>query len=107
LAKGADVIVWCPDSFEAPSGKVIAWFDQWLSADPNRMLIYIGRDHESGPNYWQAVIPNAPANLSAELNERLAESISEAALRRKSPNDENCEWFKLVYSGAKRHAITW
>jgi len=102
LGERASTIVWAPDSFAKPSDKVIDWLDNWLADDPDRTLIYVGRDFDAAPHYWDAVIPGAPAAKAPELRRRLNEAKLERAANRGKPDGEHCEWFQLDYSGSRR-----
>jgi hypothetical protein len=102
LADRAGTIVWFPDSFAAPPEKVVRWFNKWLAQDPKRTLIYVGRDFDSARNYWDAVIPGAPANQASALQSRRTEAQQDASLRRSTAKDDSCRWFKLDYSGSQR-----
>ena len=45
--QSADVIVWIPDSFSAPSVAHRRFVDEWLQDDAGRTLIYVGRDFDA------------------------------------------------------------
>ena len=49
----ADVIVWFPNDFEAPSTEVREWLEEWLFDASGKTLIYVGRDFDAAPGYWQ------------------------------------------------------
>ncbi len=49
-----DVLVWAPDDFRVPSIHQRAALEQWLAVG-NRTLIYIGRDYDAAPQYWQQI----------------------------------------------------
>ena len=97
----ADVIVWFPDDFEAPTYEVEAWLNYWLvegdaSKDP-RLLIIVGRDFDAAPDYWTRMQGSAPANLQKEYARRLTEAKTEAARERpkKLSDDSTASWFSL------------
>ncbi len=48
----ADVVVWFPDDTFAPREEVCDWFDEWLVEEPGRTLIFVGRDFNAEPQYW-------------------------------------------------------
>jgi len=56
----ADCIVWFPDDCSVPDRKSIDWFERWLSEDAGRTLIYVGRDYDAEPYYWDAVKDRVP-----------------------------------------------
>jgi hypothetical protein len=55
LQRTADVIVWFPDDFAAPSPKHQRWFDKWLQSGGGRTLVVVGRDFEAQESYWAEV----------------------------------------------------
>ena len=97
----ADVIVWFPDDFETPSADVENWLTSWLTTgDPNeppRVLIYVGRDFDAAPDYWQRMQAMPPKGLKAEYARRLAEAKADAAANRPATlsRTETHDWFHL------------
>ena len=67
LRKRAEAIVWVPDDFDPPSDEVRDWLEKWLSEGSGRTLIYVGRDFDAAPWYWEKVAPEAPAALQPEI----------------------------------------
>ncbi len=63
----ADVVVWFPDDTFAPREEVCDWFDEWLVEEPGRTLIFVGRDFNAEPQYWDFHYNRKPAN-SAETD---------------------------------------
>lgn len=106
LAARATTIVWFPDTFGPPSEEVIEWFNDWLTDHPERTLIFVGRDFDSAPSYWDAIIPGASATKAPEYRRRLNEARLERTANRGKPDDEECEWFNLDYSSANRAVTT-
>src|SRR5262245_41681007 len=53
--QGADTIIWVPDSFQAPSDRVCDWLEEWLTDGDGRTLVYVGRDFDAAPLYWQKI----------------------------------------------------
>ncbi len=114
LRDRAEVIVWFPDSFDRPDDKVRGWFEHWLNEEPDRTLIYVGRDFDASIVYWTKV-QRRLARASTELVEMridLSSAIAKHAVRRqdaltkelarvKSPDDYD-DWFTFDY--AKRPA---
>lgn len=97
-----DVIVWFPDDFQAPSRDVTNWFDDWLSYG-DRTLIYVGRDFDAGPGYYDKVIPTAPADQQPELKRRRLNTKSEFDMMRTSASAQtDCDWFTIDTSTKKR-----
>lgn len=99
--ENADVIVWFPNDFEPPTEQVEGWLSDWLAAgDPNeppRVLIYVGRDFDAAPDYWQRMQAQPPAGLKAEYVRRLAEAKADEAANRpaKLSRLATLDWFEL------------
>lgn len=96
----ADVIVWFPNDFEAPTEQVEDWLTQWLAeGDPAnpRVLVYVGRDFDAAPDYWQSMQGKAPPKLSQEYVRRLSEAKLDERHNRPSTlsHPETQEWFDL------------
>jgi hypothetical protein len=92
----ADVIVWAPDDFTAPSDKVRDWFKAWWLDAPGRTLIYIGRDFDAAPGYWKQVQKSAPPDQLAEFKRRQAAAQNRYLQQRTDmPADEDCNWFTV------------
>jgi hypothetical protein len=81
----ADVIVWVPDDFDAPRAEAIDWLDDWLATNPNRLLVFVGRDFDATPRYWTKALPQAPPPLKAEFGQRLREAQEYVAANRAVP----------------------
>ncbi|NIP85134.1 MAG: hypothetical protein GTO03_06070 [Planctomycetales bacterium] len=93
--KEADVIVWAPDDFDPPPPPVIDWFDQWLQQG-GRTLIYVGRDFDAAPGYYDQVIPTAPGTQVRELRRRRTEArLEQQQARRALPASADCPWFQI------------
>ncbi|WP_425396373.1 DUF4350 domain-containing protein [Aeoliella sp.] len=99
--KNFDVIVWFPDDFNAPSPEVEYWLTEWLTTDSEdggqRVLIYVGRDYDAAPDYWQHMQGKAPQGLNAEYKRRLSEARADALAQRPRPltRTETEDWFTL------------
>ncbi|HEV3005057.1 MAG TPA: DUF4350 domain-containing protein [Pirellulales bacterium] len=103
----ADVIVWAPDDFEHPSDEVCEWFDDWWQEKPGRVLIYIGRDYDAAPAYWNAVQAGAPQDQLREIKRRLAESqVAFRDARSAIPDKEEGEWFTIEGQRRRRDVRT-
>lgn len=92
----ADVIVWAPDDFEAPSEDVQYWLDNWLY-EPGKTLVYIGRDYDAAPAYWAEAVKLAPAESKAWYGDKELQAINEqnAQTPTKLSNEEAPGWFRL------------
>lgn len=94
VRRTADAIVWFPDTFKMPDPEVREWLEGWLAEEPGRVLVYVGRDYDAAPLYWQKVIPGAPPAKQAELKRRQQNAQSEYDMERRSlPNLADAEWF--------------
>jgi hypothetical protein len=99
--ENADVIVWLPNDFEPPTSDVEAWLTHWLTdGDPSelpRVLIYVGRDFDAAPDYWQRMQTQPPPRLKAEYARRLSEAQADAAAQRPATlsRSETNDWFQL------------
>ena len=91
----ADCIVWFPDNFDPPSPKERQWLDTWLRAQPGRTLIYVGRDFDAAPLYWQLIQPQVPPEQTAEVTRRLNAAQAEFQRERRSSGPDDCGWFTL------------
>ncbi|MGA2034932.1 MAG: hypothetical protein ABSG68_22005 [Thermoguttaceae bacterium] len=96
LLRRADCIVWFPDDFQPPSDKVCDWFESWLNEKPNRTLIYVGRDFDAEPWYWEKVAPAAPAERSNWVANRRARAARDfRTAREKIAETAECPWFTI------------
>ena len=94
------VVFWAPDDFRPPAAKVIDYFEKWLSAEPNRTLIYVARDYNAAIDFWERVIVTASPQQRIEIRRELARVKSNhIAARERVTHDEeddrSCEWFSL------------
>ena len=92
----ADIIVWVPDAFEAPSGEQREYLEDWLASRGGRSLVYVGRDFDAEMTYWEKVSKNAPGADVVDINRRLQEAQDRYERERKSlPDNEYCRWFTI------------
>ena len=102
----ADVIVMTADE-PVPDQETRAWLEDWLWAKKNRTLIYVGRDYDAAPGYYQRVIPGAPADQKKELELRQQIAKNEfAELRETIPAREDCNWFTIIGANSARQVTT-
>lgn len=96
-----DVVVWFPDDFDAPTQEVEYRLTDWLTDTSNdgqpRVLVYVGRDYDAAPDYWQHMQGKAPAGLQAEYKRRLSEAKADTVANRPRPltRTETEDWFTL------------
>lgn len=101
-----DVLVWIPDAFDAPSWKERQFLEQWLARGSNKVLVYVGRDFDAGPLYWQKMQANAPAEQASEIVTRLNEAETEHATHRSRAGGTTYgRWF-VVRPGKRYEAQT-
>jgi hypothetical protein len=105
LRKRAEAIVWVPDDFDPPSDEVRDWLEKWLSEGTGRTLIYVGRDFDAAPWYWEKVAPKAPAALQPEIARRgrSAQAVYDFQRSTTSPV-KNCPWFTIDRSNKPHSA---
>jgi hypothetical protein len=105
LRKRAEAVVWAPDDFDPPSDEVRQWLQQWLAEGSGRTLIYVGRDFDAAPWYWEKVAPKAPAALQPEIASRqqTAQSIYDVKRSASAPV-KNCPWFTIDRSNKLHRA---
>ena len=99
----AKVIVWFPDDFKCPDSDHRDYLVNWLGNEPDRTLIYVGRDYDAAVAYWRKVQPTAPPEQAMEVARRRATVQSEHDKRRTQiPVDENCDWFSVRRDGDRQ-----
>jgi hypothetical protein len=107
LADTADAIIWFPDDFHVPNPQVVAWLERWLASQDGRTLVYVGRDFDAAPDYWQTILPTAPPAQQAEAKLRFDEATSTFNQARSSVVDgESCNWFTVKNLAASRNVTT-
>lgn len=99
-----DVVVWAPDDFSLPSEEVRAFLEEWLTAQPDRTLVYIGRDYQAACDYWTETRTLAPADLQYEFLRRAARARSAHSRDRlQMPDEAVCDWFVIRRDFAGEH----
>jgi len=89
-------IIWFPDSFDPPTREQREFLEDWLSNQPGRTLVYVGRDYDAAITYWQTVQPLAPPDQAVEVARRLATAQAEHDFARaRMPQEEHVDWFTL------------
>ncbi len=107
LHERADAIVWFPNDFDPPSAEIREWLEDWLVAQPGRTLIYVGRDFDAAPWYWQEVLPGAPEDEVPELQQRETAARTDFGMERLAvPNSEDCDWFTVEGKALHREVRT-
>jgi hypothetical protein len=92
-----ETIVWAPNSFEAPGENVVAFIRNWLQSKSGRTLIYIGRDFDAAPSYWQYLASQTAPADQEEYNRRWAAAQARVhAEQARLPEEQTSEWFTLL-----------
>ena len=91
-----DTIVWFPDDFQPPTLEQRDFLEWWLFEEPDRTVIYVGRDYDAEVDYWRQVQEIAPASQVMEVTRRLATAQARHdAARASMPAAEPADWFTL------------
>lgn len=99
----ANTIVWVPNRFDPPSEETREWLDDWLYEEEGRTLIYVERDFNAEPSYWQKIAPLAPAGQKKEVRSRLSRARIDAnSERAAAPKTAECEWYAVDRSAPVR-----
>lgn len=98
LRDKAEVIVWFSKSFDPPPSDVRDWLDAWLLEQPDRTLIYVGRDYEAARPYMERVKkgppPLTPAQV-AEIDALLVEVDAQHLPPRGRAAEGDGDWFAI------------
>ena len=90
------VIAWVPNRFRTPYPDEVKYLTQWLTEEPYRTLIYVGRDYDAAMDYWQRIEQQAPADEQIAIRRHVARLKSRHASRRAAEfPSEDCQWFRL------------
>lgn len=105
LRQRADCIIWFPDDFQPPEEEVCDWLDEWLTQQPDRTLVYVGRDFDAALWYWRKIEPDASGEQKEEVRRRKWEAKAAfLANLRTVTKPEECKWF-TVKGGQKHQAV--
>lgn len=95
-ATAFDVIVWFPDNFQPPAASHREFLENWLAEEPNRTLIYVGRDFDAAAPYWQTALSTAPPGEVREVLHRFAQAEATHDGRRAGmPKERYSRWFTV------------
>jgi len=106
LHNKVDVIVWFPSDHGVPSQDACDWLYDWLDADVDRTLIYVGRDFDATPDYWRKMKQGAPPEQTPEINRLLNEAQAAAQANRAALAPSECDWFRLQSDRPRRDVRT-
>jgi hypothetical protein len=101
LAGWADGIVRFATYPGPPQKKEAQWYRDWLAEDPARWLIYVVRDFDAEPEYWNEVLEQLadPAREESRLEaeERRRESADWVSRlpRKATPAADPTQWFEV------------
>jgi hypothetical protein len=97
-----DAIVFIPKSIRTPTAAEIAWFERWLSENPNRVLVFVGRDFSPSVRYWQAAMKTDEAvdRVVFAQEKGLAETVHDA-MRYENRIAQDCKWFRYVLNDSE------
>ena len=101
----ATTIVWFPDDFSAPKAEVVLWLDDWLR-EGGRTLVYVGRDFDAAPLYWQKMRTSYTGARRLEADAYRQEARSRHNLFRMQMKEKACDWFKIETDRGKRDVRT-
>lgn len=97
-----DCIVWFPDDFAGPPELVRLRLTQWLTLDENRLLIYVGRDFDAAPIYFDKVLPTVEPE-QRQQHQAIRDSLAEFySLRRQMCGAGDFAWFELEDAAPNR-----
>lgn len=97
-----DCIVWFPDDFAGPTQAVRDRLGTWLLYGENRLLIYVGRDFDAAPLYFEKILPTVEPE-QRQRYEAIRDSLAEMhTMRRQTVENGDCGWFELEESAPNR-----
>ncbi len=92
----ANVVVWFPNHFSPPADATCDFFNNWLAEQPNRTLIYVGRDFDARSAYWQRMLQQRSPSEELAIRQRLARSKAAWASHHAAlPVTESSKWFTV------------
>jgi len=78
LGGWADVLVRFAQTPGPPSREEAEWYSTWLDQGPGRSLVYVPRDYDAAPEYWDRAREQLPPDAPERTVERIAEARKEA-----------------------------
>jgi hypothetical protein len=88
-------MVWTPKDFRMPNARELQWFNDWLTSDKPRTLIFIGRDYSPSASYWQQAAASSSSNDRATYRTRAAFAENKLeTLRYEGIDTDECDWFE-------------
>jgi hypothetical protein len=98
-----DTIFWAPDDAFPPTLEQRIWLETWLQMG-NRTLIFVGRDFDAGPMYWQQAASNVGPSTALEMEQRGQATANWDRQRSGFPQQQFARWFTLRKNEVPRRA---
>ena len=99
----AQTVVWMPDDYAPPTKLQSDFLENWLTGQPERTLIYVGRDFDAGPVYWKQIERQVEPALLMETRRRWAKAQAAHDYDRASAADKaEAQWFTSQCSVVQR-----
>lgn len=102
-----DVVVWFPDTTNAPTQKEVDALEKWLTETSGRTLVYVGRFYDAELDFWNQIESQIDTEKREEYLRKLAEArvgkIRESVGSRffspftfwDSNKIDDCDWFSI------------
>ena len=90
-----DCIVWFPDDFAGPTPAVRERLSKWLLFGENRLLIYVGRDFDAGPLYFEKTLPTVETERRHQYEAIRNALVELHTMRRQAAEVGDYGWFEL------------
>ena len=107
----ADAIVRFAPMPGPPDKNEAQWYDRWLDAAPNRLVVYIPYDFDAAHEYWSRLLNDLPADAAPRTVERVTDARDKSANWASQPRvgvtaapSSDDVWFKV--EGPKGTALT-
>lgn len=107
LASWSNVVVRFASHPGPPDQKEAKWLFEWLMAAPGRKVVYIPRDFDSEPEFWEAVLAAQPSTAKADDLDRIKKKrdqarswINNLPSRPKDPA-KPADWFAVDTTNSK------
>ena len=94
-------VIWFPDKHYAPREEAVEFVESWLADGRNRTVVYVGRDFDAEPIYW-----NQMAGQATTSAEKITCHRRSARAAARVENEKNtfywdtpkteCDWFTIV-----------
>ncbi|HMO13612.1 MAG TPA: hypothetical protein PKD64_04390 [Pirellulaceae bacterium] len=89
----ADLLVWIPDRFNAPTPAEINEFNRRYREDALPPILFIGRDYDGAISYWQQILSQLPPEQQSRAAEYLTELREQWTRRRNTNGGFQNDWF--------------